>query len=231
MGGANPDVAKYWDPNYPGVVFNTGIKGTVKAQYVVDRTNAGFIPEFTYMHLANDHDEGKESGRPTPESMVADDDGGLGILVGGLSKSKFWDSTMIFVTEDDPQDGADHVDAHRTLALVVSPYARRGHVSKVHHSFASFYATWERILNAPPLSTYDAEAAPLYDCFTNIPDATPYEHVPRKVPEQVNTIMSPFAAESAMMDFSVPDNAPGLQKILWHYMKGAHAPFPGRDDD
>ncbi|MBI5527524.1 MAG: hypothetical protein HY897_14410 [Deltaproteobacteria bacterium] len=231
MGGENENVLAHWDQKYPGMVFNTGIKDVVKAQYVVDRINEGFLPAFTYMLLPNDHTSGTSPGAQTPESMVADNDEGLGILVEGVSKSRFWDSTLIFVTEDDPQDGADHVDAHRTLALVISPYARKGYISKVHHSFASFYATWERILHAPPLNIYDANAAPLLDCFTNIPDLTPYTHESRRVPEAVNTFLGPFAAESAKLDFSVPDNAPGLQKILWHYVKGKDQPFPGRDGD
>jgi hypothetical protein len=151
--------------------------------------------------------------------------------VDALSKSRFWKDTVVFVTEDDPQDGADHVDAHRTIALVISPWARRGHVSKAHHSFASIFATFERILGIPPMNTYDAGAAPMFDCFTNTSDSSSYDYVPRRVPEKVNTTETLFAAESSRMDFTVPDNAPGLQKILWHYMKGAETPFPGADDD
>jgi hypothetical protein len=231
MGSEDPAVSKYWDQSYPGVFWNTAFKDVEKAAYVIKRINDGFLPSFTYMLLPNDHTEGTKAGRPTPESMVADNDEGLGQLVEALSSSKFWKDTMVFVTEDDPQDGADHVDAHRTLSLVISPYARRGYVSKVHHSIGSFFATWERILGAPPLNVNDANAPPMFDCFTNVPDLTPYTHLPRNVPEAVNTIMTPFAAESELLDFSVPDNAPGLQKILWHYMKGKDAPFLGREND
>jgi hypothetical protein len=163
--------------------------------------------------------------------MVADNDEAVGRIVDGVSKSKFWNSTLIFITEDDPQDGADHVDAHRTFALVVGPWARRGYLSKVHASFSSFFATWERILGVPPFNTYDANAAPLLDCFTNIPDYTPYNYVPRRIPETLNTLESPFALESAKLDFSGVDKARGLQKILWHAVKGMDAPYPGREDD
>jgi hypothetical protein len=231
MGGQDQEVTAYWDQSYPGVVYSTAIKDVVKVEYVKKRISEGFLPAFTYMLLPCDHTEGTKAGRPTPESMVADNDEALGQLIEALSKSKFWESTLVFVTEDDPQDGADHVDAHRTLALVIGPHARKGYISKVHHSIGSFFATWERILDVPPLNVNDALAPPLYDCLTNVPDLAPYTHVPRIVPEDVNTVLSPFAAESEKMDFSGPDLNTNLQRVLWHYMKGKDVPFRGRDDD
>ena len=231
MGGEEAEVARNWDQNYPGVILNQDIRDVDKAAYVIKRIGEGFFPAFSYVVLPNDHTVGTHPGKPTPQSMVADNDEAVGRIVDAVSRSKYWDSTLIFVTEDDPQDGADHVDAHRTFALVISPWARRGYLSKVHASFASIFATWERMLGVPPINTYDANAAPMLDCFTNVPDTTPYTFVPRKIPETLNTLLSPFAAESMKLDFSRFDAAPGLQKILWHAVKGMDTPFPGRDDD
>ena len=230
MGAQNEKITKYWDQSYPGIFYSTDVKDVVKADYVVGRINKGFLPKFTYMLLPCDHTNGTSPGAPTPESMVADNDEAVGRLIDGLSKSKFWKNTVVFITEDDPQDGYDHVDAHRTYSLVISPWTKKGYVSKTHYAIGSFFATAERVLDFPPLNDFDTAAAPLFDCFTNKPDLSTYDYIPRKVPENVNTILSPFAAESSRLDFSVPDNAPGLQKILWHYMKGTK-PYPGADDD
>jgi YVTN family beta-propeller protein len=224
------EIFKHWDQSYPGIFFTQAVTDKSRAEYFAKRIGEGYLPKFTYMLLPNDHTEGTKAGRPSPESHVADNDEGLGIVVEALSKSKFWESSMIFVTEDDPQDGYDHVDAHRTLALVISPWTKKGYISNVHYSFSSFFATFERILDVEPLNTYDANASPLFDCFTNIPDTSVYTHIPRKVPATVNTKNTPFAAESEGMDFTVPDNAPGLQKVLWHYMKG-EKPYPGGIDN
>jgi YVTN family beta-propeller protein len=224
-------IFKYWDQSYPGLFFTLSVKDKTRAEYFIKRLKDGFLPRFTYMLLPCDHTEGTQKGRPTPESHVADNDEALGMIVDALSKSRFWDSSLVLVTEDDPQDGYDHVDAHRTLALLISPWTKRGHITKVHYSFASMFATFERILGLKPLNTYDANASPMFDCFTNIPDMTPYDYIPRKIPEILNTAAAVFSEESERMDFSVPDNAPGLQKVLWHHMRGKDRPYPGVEDE
>ena len=128
-----------------------------------------------YIWLPNDH-----TAKPRPEdgyayraSYVADNDLALGKIIDLLSHSKFWADTAVFITEDDAQNGRDHVDAHRSLLLVVSPYSRRA-VSHVHTSMLSILKTTELILGIPPLNQYDAAATALSDCFTDIPDVTPY---------------------------------------------------------
>ena len=133
------------------------------------------LPQFMYIWLPNDH-----TAKPRPEdgyayraSYVADNDLALGKIIDLLSHSKFWADTAVFITEDDAQNGRDHVDAHRSLLLVISPYSRRA-VSHVHTSMLSILKTTELILGIPPLNQYDAAATALSDCFTDIPDVTPY---------------------------------------------------------
>jgi hypothetical protein len=231
MGGQSADILKYWDQSYPGVVYTTDVADKERAEYFAKRVGEGFLPRFTFMLLPRDHTSGTSPGKETPRSMVADNDEAVGMVVEAVSKSKFWDRTLIFITEDDPQDGFDHIDTHRSFGLVISPWVRRGYISKTHHSFGSFFATMERIFGIQPLNTYDTHAAPMFDVFTNIPDTTPFTHVARKIPVEYNTKTSPMAEESAKLDFTMPDNQPGLQRILWHAVKGMNAKFPGRDLD
>jgi len=139
----------------------------------------GSLPQFLYIWLPNDH-----IAKPRPEdgyhyraSYVADNDLALGKLVELFSHSAFWKDMAIFVTEDDAQGGQDHVDAHRSLLLVISPYARRG-VSHVHTSIASILKTFDLIFGLPPLNQYDAAATDLSDMFTDTPDLTPFKALP-----------------------------------------------------
>ncbi|MGO8791231.1 MAG: bifunctional YncE family protein/alkaline phosphatase family protein [Terriglobia bacterium] len=137
------------------------------------------FPQFTYIWLPNDH-----TAKPRPEdgyayhaSYVADNDLALGKIIELLSHSKFWPEMAVFITEDDAQNGHDHVDAHRSVLLVVSPFSRRG-VSHAHTSMLSILKTLEHILGLPPLNQYDAAATDLSDCFTDIPDISPYVALP-----------------------------------------------------
>jgi len=129
----------------------------------------------------------------------------------------YWPETVVFLTEDDPQQGTDHVDAHRTLLMVASPYAKRGYVSPVHYSEANLLATIEHILGMPPLTVYDATAQPMWDLFTNEPDFTPFTSLPRTVPEEVSLPGTNCAMASAGKNFLDPDEAEGLQEITWEY--------------
>jgi len=137
------------------------------------------LPQFLYIWLPNDHTATPraEDGYPYTASYVADNDLALGKVVELLSHSPFWKDMAIFVTEDDAQDGRDHVDAHRSLLMVLSPYARRG-VSHVHTSMESILKTFFMIFGMPPLNQYDAVATDLSDMFTDKPDFTPYTALP-----------------------------------------------------
>jgi hypothetical protein len=137
------------------------------------------LPQFLYIWLPNDHTARPrpEDGYPYRASYVADNDLALGKLVELFSHSPFWKDMAIFVTEDDAQDGRDHVDAHRSLLLVISPYARRG-VSHVHTSMASIVKTFDLIFGLPYLNQYDAAATDLSDLFADAPDFAPFEALP-----------------------------------------------------
>lgn len=211
-------VLSHTDLSYPGVFFNLDVRDDDKIAYVVDRMIlGGRFPPFVFIGLPNDHTKGTEPGALTPEAMINDNDHALGLLIDELSHSSEWRSTVVFIVEDDPQSCADHIDAHRSFLIVVSPWARRGHISHVHTSFLSVYRTIEMILGLPPLGRTDAAATPLYDAFTNVPDDTPYMSLPRTVPDDRNPTWYPGAERSASLDFRGPDRCPDLFPILRAY--------------
>ena len=168
---------------YP--TFNTNISDQYRFQQFKkewdDRYASGRepLPQFMFIWLPNDHtaDPRPAGGYPYRASYVADNDLALGKLVDLVSHSTYWKDTAIFATEDDAQSGTDHVDAHRSVLLVISPYSRRG-VSHEHTSIASILKTFDLILGIPYLNQYDAAATDLSDCFTGKPDFTPYDALP-----------------------------------------------------
>jgi len=147
----------------------------------------GELPRLMLVRLPNDHTAGRAPGKPTARAMMAEHDYALGRLVEGVSKSKFWPQTSIFIVEDDAQDGADHVDSHRSPAFVVSPYSRRGYVDSTFYSTPSVLRTIELILGLRPMTQFDAAAPPMAAAFTRDPDARPYEAVrPKQSFEEKN---------------------------------------------
>lgn len=189
----------------------------------------GNLPRFIVMSLGEDHTEGTKVGSPTPQACVASNDLALGRLVEELSKSKHWKELAIFVIEDDAQNGADHVDAHRTIGLVISPYVRRKHLDSTQYSTASMLRTMELILGLPPLSQFDASATPMFESFDDKPDLTPYKHEKARVDlGAVNTPLAYGAERSNKMDFSEYDRIDDfeLNEILWRAVKGVDAPLP-----
>ncbi len=192
----------------------------------------GQWPRFQIMSLGEDHTEGLKAGAYSPIAHVAANDLALGQIVQGVSQSRFWRNTAIFVIEDDAQDGPDHVDAHRTVGLVLSPYARRGIVDSTFYTTASFVRTMQLILHMPPLTQYDQAAAPLYAAFTDKPDFAPLLlTAPLVDTEARNPATGPGAAASARLDLSAPDRADpeALNAILWHALRpGLPLPAPVR---
>ncbi|MBK7259287.1 MAG: chitobiase/beta-hexosaminidase C-terminal domain-containing protein [Ignavibacteriae bacterium] len=138
------------------------------------------MPQVLTVYLPNDHGAGVRpgAGYPMVESYMMDNDLALGRLVDFLSHTPYWKNMAILVTEDDPQGGVDHVDAHRSIAMVISPYAKKGHVSHVHTSFGSLMKTMWNVLGVPYLNQYDASVADMADCFMDSPDPTPYVALP-----------------------------------------------------
>jgi len=165
---------------YPG--YNTNIPDQFRANAFIGEIEKRHIvgneplPRFIFIHLPNDHTDKPrpEDGYPFTASYVADNDYALGRIVEFLSKSPWWKQMAVFVTEDDAQGGVDHVDSHRSVLLVASPYARKNYVSKTNASFPALLKTAFRLLNMPPLNLFDATASDLSDCFTETPDFTPY---------------------------------------------------------
>ncbi len=181
------------------------------------------------MSLGEDHTTGTRPGTFTPAACVASNDLALGQLVEAREPQQVWPETAIFVIEDDAQNGPDHVDAHRTVGLVISPYVKRKAVDSTQYSTVSMIRTIELILGLPPLSQYDAAARPMFARFTDEPDLTPYEHVPAQIDvNAMNSSLAYGADRSMKMDFSEYDrvNDFELNEILWRAIKGVDAPLP-----
>jgi hypothetical protein len=187
------------------------------------------MPRLQIVRLPNDHTFGTRAGKPTPTAMVADNDLALGRVIEAVSKSRFWKETAIFVIEDDAQNGPDHVDAHRTVGLVVSPYTKRKFVDSTQYSTVSMIRTMELILGLEPLSQYDAAARPMFNSFTTKADATAYKHEPARIDLSAKNGKDAFGAErSSRMDFTEYDRIDDfeLNEILWHAVMGKDAPEP-----
>ena len=166
----------------------------------------GSVPTLTVMILPNDHTNGTTSGDPTPQAMIADNDFGLGQMVDAISHSAIWPSTAIFVDEDDSQDGADHVDSHRSPAFVISPWARHGAVVHTRYDQYSMLRTIELITGLDPLALNDALATPMYDAFisgSEKPDDTPYNVIE---PSYSLTTKNTAAAADARLSDELPWN-------------------------
>ena len=190
---------------------------------------AGEMPRLQILRIGNDHTAGTRVGKPTPRAMVADNDQALGMIVEAVSKSKFWKDTAIFVIEDDAQNGPDHVDAHRAVALVVSPYTKRKFVDSDLYSTTSLLRTMELILGLKPMSQFDAAARPMFNSFQAKPDLTPYTHVPvGPVAGEKNLAGNWGAKRSEQFDLSKEDLADDLlfNEVIWKSVKGPHSRMP-----
>lgn len=221
----------HFDPQYRGWDLDyTDVKRAERfAEELQGFERTGEMPQFIVLRLPNDHTAGMAKGKPTPTAMVADNDLALGLLVEAVSKSKFWKDTAIFVVEDDAQNGSDHVDAHRTVALVVSPYCKRGSVDSSMYSTSSMLRTMELILGLKPMSQFDAAARPMYASFQSKPDLTPYEHRAAQVDLTAMNPNSGWGAEqTAKLDLSREDAADDLvlNQIVWKSVRGLDAQMP-----
>jgi YVTN family beta-propeller protein len=190
---------------------------------------AGDMPRMQVMRLPNDHTYGTRVGKPTPTAMVADNDLALGMVVEAVSNSKFWKETAIFVVEDDAQNGPDHVDAHRAVALVISPYTKRKFVDSTLYSTTSMLRTMELVLGLKPMSQFDAAARPMYNSFTTKPDVMPYRHeVPKWDRNELNKPGAFGADVSQKLNLDKEDQADDLifNEIIWKSVKGADSRMP-----
>ena len=219
-------------PFYPGFdldildnarvdVFLKEFRGFVKAKE---------MPRLAIVRLGNDHTAGTKKGERTPRAMVAENDLALGRLVEAISRSPFWKDTAIFVIEDDAQNGSDHVDAHRTVGFVISPYTRRGGaVDSTMYSTVSMLRTIELILGLPPMSQHDASATPMTAAFLDAPDPAPFVHRETKIPfYEMNPDGAPMQALAGTWDFTKEDAAPDLElnEAIWKSVRGADSEMP-----
>jgi DNA-binding beta-propeller fold protein YncE len=191
----------------------------------------GDAPGLSILTMGNDHTYGTTPGKRAPLSCVADNDYGIGVLVDGVSHSRLWSSTAIFIIEDDSQDGPDHVDSHRAPAWVISPYTRRGIVDSTMYNQTSILRTIEHILGMPPLTHFDASAPLMFGSFSGKPDTTAYSAmVPKVSLTDLNPMSATAAKESSGLDFSKPDQVDDrlLNTMLWHALKNTDPPMPVR---
>lgn len=226
--------ADFIDYRYP--FWNAGVLDVDKVAEVIREIKAGIFPSFVYISLPNDHTLGGDCGHPTPRYMVADNDVALGMLVDAISNSPYWEETLILIFQDDAQSSVgDHLDARRSLLVAVGPWVKQGYMTEVHYSAESIFRTTEMILGLPPLGSFDGNATPMYDIFTDEPDFSPYEFIENPLEPEFNctdSAPSRLFADSleeyeeadeereSKFDFSALDRAPGLGDVIWKIMKG-----------
>jgi phospholipase C len=234
------NIAKYTSKTYPGYDHHR-ISDQARAdafiQDIKKATDSNF-PDFTIMALPADHTSHLKPGYPTPASMVADNDLALGRIVEAVSKSPIWKDTVIFVIEDDTQDGWDHVSSYRGPAWVISPYSKKHQVIHKVYSQLSVLHTIERILGIPPMNINDMSAPIMYDCFTDKPDFTPYTHVENQIPldnmnpkpNELSGLARKWSKIASKMDTKLdnPANDDLINKMIWYSAKGYNMPYPSK---
>ena len=221
----------HFDPGFRS--FDMGYPDVQRAARFIAELNRfekeGDMPRLQIVRLPNDHTSGTSPGKPTPVAQVADNDLALGQVVEAVSKSKFWPETAIFVVEDDAQNGPDHIDAHRTIAFVISPFVKPGSVDSSLYSTSSMLRTMELILGLKPMSQFDAAALPMFASFQKKPDLAPFTALPANVDlNEKNSKIAWGARESSKMNFAKEDAADDLllNEIVWRSVRGADSPMP-----
>lgn len=189
----------------------------------------GKLPNFTSIQMGNDHTSGTSRGTISILSAIADNDLGVGQLVEHISKSSIWNQSAIFILEDDAQGGSDHVDAHRSTAYLAGGFVKRHAVIHDLYTTSGMLRTIELILGMKPMSQYDAGALPMFNCFSSIPDPSPFTCIPAQYNTRIrNTAYNDGVRKSELMDFTHADRAPDkeLNEIIWKALKGDNVPMP-----
>jgi hypothetical protein len=228
--GVKPFLAAHTCPDYPG--WDLGIQDQRRADAWIRELGGwvrdGAMPRLQILRLPNDHTSGAKAGAPTPRAFMADNDLALGRIVEALSASPFWQSTVVLVVEDDAQNGPDHVDSHRSLLFVVSPWSLPATVSRFVNT-TDVLATIEEILDLEAMSQFDHYGRPLRDVWASAPDLRPYRAIAPAVPlDEHNPEKGPGAEASRALDLRAEDRADeaALNRILWETIKGLEAPYP-----
>jgi len=233
-----PALQKLCSQRYPN--NSTSIPDQIRAEEylreLAEREKSGEMPNVNIITLNNDHTNGTRPGAPTPRAMVADNDLALGRMVEGLSKSRFWKDSLILVVEDDAQDGLDHVDGHRTIALAIGPHIRRGAVDSNHYNHTSMVRTIQEIFGIPPRTKFLKSARAMTSVFTTQADNSAFNCLPEKVAlDEMNPPLKALggrklwaAKQSLAMNWSEPDDVPQdvLNRILWWDANGYDTPYP-----
>lgn len=220
--------------------WNMRIPDTIRADVFLNEFSEyekkGEWPNLVIIYLPSDHTSGTRVGSPTPRAQVADNDLAVGRIIERISRSRFWPKTCIFVNEDDPQAGFDHVDGHRSLCLVVSPYTKRGAVVSQFYNQTSVLHTMQRMLGLPPMNQMDSLAPLMTDCFTATPNFASYTcqksnialDEMNKPAAQLEGLELYWAEQSLAQPLDQVDQADEdtLNRIIWHSVKGVDTPYP-----
>jgi YVTN family beta-propeller protein len=233
-GKANiPVLVNHLSPTYTG--WNLNVRDTTRYHQwqrefdSLAKVNA--VPRFNSLRFGNDHTQGLRKGAATPFAQVADNDLAVGLFIEHLSKSPLWKESVVFIVEDDAQNGPDHVDAHRTTAYVAGGYVKRNYVDHSMYSTSSMLRTIELILGLPPMSQYDAAATPMFKSFANAPNLTPFSSLPSNInlnDKNSATNNSNTARLSEKIDLSKEDLVPDMlfSQIIWKAVKGEDSEMP-----
>jgi DNA-binding beta-propeller fold protein YncE len=229
--GDKPFLATHTNPDYPGFDLNLMDQARIDVwlKEFAGYVKSGDMPQLEIVRLPDDHTAGTRAGSRTPRAFMADNDLALGRMIEALSRSPFWKNTVVFVVEDDAQNGPDHVDSHRAPAFVISAYNRGGVVHRWTNT-TDVIATMSEILHTGSLSQFDFYGRPLRDIWTSKPDLRPYVAIVPSVDlNEKNTKASVGAAASARLDLSEEDRADenSFNRILWKAIKGETTPYPG----
>jgi YVTN family beta-propeller protein len=213
--------------------YNTSVWDTTRfAQWKKDfdsLINANAVPQLSTVRFGNDHTEGLRKGRPTPQAFLADNDFAVGMFIEHLAKSKIWNETAIFILEDDAQNGADHVDAHRSTAYLAGGFVKRNFVDHTMYSTSSMLRTIELILGMPPMTQYDAAAMPMWRCFQNTTLPSNFVTIQPNIDlTEKNIVSNKWQEISENLNFAKEDAAPDdiLNNILWVAMRGENTIVP-----
>ena len=214
--------------------YNMAVKDTTRfAQWKRDFDSLialNAVPQLNTVRFGNDHTEGLRKGKPTPNAHVADNDLAVGMFVEYLRKSSIWNETAIFILEDDAQNGADHVDAHRSTAYVAGGFVKRNFVDHTMYSTSSMLRTIELILGMPPMTQYDAAAMPMWRCFNDKATASNFTVEKAAIDlNDKNIAVNKWQKRSEEFNFAEVDAVPDLEmnEIIWVAIKGEKIPFPG----
>ncbi len=225
------ELEKFTNPDYPG--FDLDISDMVRLSVWEKEFNEfekkDSLPAFNLIRLPNDHTMGTAKGKLTPQVYVAQNDYALGLMIDKISKSQFWKESIIFILEDDAQNGSDHVDAHRSTLLVVSPYIKRHFVDHTMYSTSSVLKTMELILGLKPMTQFDLSAAPILNSISDNPDFTEYKSLKPLIDVEAKNVASTYGSKrSAEFNFAVEDNIPDveLNEIIWKSIKGKDSKMP-----